>query len=172
VSVQKSTFKLSLQVLMTSNQIIFGSLIVTIIVAIWWLYSARQLDTFCAGNAIVVKSEILGKNCQIDTDCGQGNFCYNGKCWSFWPGINMPWSSCRAPYCGSTDPNLKCHAAGGNGCISPYCKCQVVTQPGGSLAMEPIPACGSICLTNSDCPQGCPECSRGVCSVPTQSNIL
>lgn len=104
--------------------------------------------------------------CTRDEECGNGDFCYMGTCWGYWKGYPMPWSNCRNPYCTSTDPYASCAASEGK--CTPYCKCTMNRRLGGSIAADCFPKCGKPCLTNDDCPSGCPACSYGVCSAPNQ----
>jgi hypothetical protein len=125
---------------------------------ILWL-CAKQTDKFQ-----VKKECVMGKPCKKDEDCSSGDFCYMGQCWGYWKGYPMPWSTCRNPYCGSTDPYASCSATQGK--CTPYCKCQLNRRLGGSINVDCFPKCGSPCLTNDNCPPGCPQCSFGVCSAP------
>jgi len=113
---------------------------------------------------------VIVRPCKIDEDCGQGNFCYMGQCWGYWKGYSMPWSNCRNPYCGSSDPNVSCSADQGK-CL-PYCKCQLNRGLGTSITMDCFPKCGAPCLSNDDCPPGCPACSHGLCSAPNKNTDI
>jgi len=106
----------------------------------------------------------MGQQCKIDEDCPRDNFCYMGQCWGYWRGQNMPWSTCRNPYCGSSDPNMNCSAHKGK-CL-PYCKCEIHRTAGGSLNTDCFPKCGVACLNNDSCPPGCPACINGTCQAP------
>ena len=110
------------------------------------------------------------QTCKIDEDCAPGDFCYFGRCWGYWRGQEMPWSTCKNPYCGSVDPAITCSAATEN-CL-PYCKCQVHRKAGGSIAGACFPKCGAPCTTNDECPQGCPECKDGTCQAPTPGEFI
>ena len=105
----------------------------------------------------------MGSPCKIDEDCPNG-FCYMGQCWGYWKGYPMPWSTCRNPYCGSTSAYASCSASEGK-CM-PYCKCQLNRRLGGSIDLDCFPKCGKPCLSNDECPPGCPACSHGICSSP------
>lgn len=108
--------------------------------------------------------KVMGSPCKIDSDCGNDEFCYMGQCWGYWRGVNMPWSTCRNPYCGSNSKGLSCAAAQGK--CSPYCKCQLNRRLGTTIDMNCFPKCGSPCLNNDECPAGCPVCRHGLCSAP------
>lgn len=105
----------------------------------------------------------MGSPCKIDEDCHNG-FCYMGQCWGYWKGYPMPWSTCRNPYCGSTSAYASCSASQGK-CM-PYCKCKLNRRLGGSINLDCFPKCGKPCLSNDECPAGCPACSHGICSAP------
>ncbi len=139
-----------------------GFIVTAVIVGLWWCNNRRTRDNF----AIKKKQCVMGSPCKIDEDCGGDSFCYMGQCWGYWKGFPMPWSTCRNPYCSSTDPYATCDAAQGK--CSPYCKCTKNRRPGGSIASDCFPTCGKPCAGNDECPPGCPACSYGVCSAPNQ----
>ncbi len=144
----------------TTRCLFLGFIVTAVIVALWWCNNRSSKDTFTAPKCI------MGHPCKKDEDCGSGDFCYMGQCWGYWKGYPMPWSTCRNPYCGSTDPYAKCDASQG-ACI-PYCKCTLNRRPGGSIDKDCFPKCGNPCMNNDECPPGCPACSHGVCSAPNQ----
>lgn len=113
-----------------------------------------------------VRQKTFGQPCKIDEDCGDGDFCYMGQCWGYWKGYPMPWSTCRNPYCTSVDPSASCNATQGK--CSPYCKCTMNRRLGGSISADCFPTCGKPCLSNDNCPPGCPACSHGICSAPNK----
>ena len=145
----------------TLQYIIICVLLVIAVLLLLWANNKAVKDTF-----IVDKQAIMGKPCNIDEDCGQGNFCYNSQCWSYWKGVPMPWSTCRNPYCGSTLPYADCSASQGQ--CSPYCKCELNRGLGTSIQKDCFPKCGNVCMNNDNCPPGCPACVHGVCSAPNQ----
>lgn len=112
--------------------------------------------------------------CKIDEDCSGDNFCYMGRCWGYWKGYPMPWSTCRNPYCGSTkgpSSGTTCDASPdgvGIPCL-PYCKCKSVRGLGTTIQANCFPMCGNPCISNDDCPPGCPQCSHGRCSSPSKN---
>ena len=134
--------------------LLFGLVILLLVIVI---LNRRNLDTFISNNK-------MGQECKIDEDCPGDNFCYMGQCWGYWRGQNMPWSTCRNPYCGSSDPNLNCSAH--RGACLPYCKCEIQRQAGGSMNTSCMPKCGNACLNNDSCPPGCPACINGTCQAP------
>lgn len=81
--------------------------------------------------------------CVADADCNRGEFCGDGICKPYWNGLSMPWYNCR-------DPS--------------YCVGMQVRQPCGLVSNMEMSRCGTQCLTDSECPKGCPKCARGVCS--------
>ena len=143
---------------MSDTQYLCIGFLVAVVVALLW-YNSRGRDNFAA-------KTVMGSPCKIDEDCGGDSFCYMGQCWGYWKGYPMPWSTCRNPYCASIDPYATCNASQGK--CSPYCKCTKNRRPGGSIASDCFPKCGSPCMTNDECPPGCPTCSYGVCSAPNQ----
>lgn len=144
--------------------ITFGVLAVIILVM---LFNKKGMDYFTV-NANGQVPKVVGGNCKIDEDCPAGEFCYMGKCWGYWNGVAMPWSTCRNPYCGCSEPGCNCGASDkpGDGTCLPYCKCRLNRRPGGTIAKNCFPACGNTCLSNDDCPPGCPACRHGICSAP------
>lgn len=136
-------------------------LLLSIIILIIVYFCLSKKDNFVIDN-------VMGQPCAIDEDCSGDNFCYMGQCWGYWKGYPMPWSTCRNPYCGSTDPYAKCGATQGK--CSPYCKCELNRRPGGSIDMDCFPKCGSPCSSNDNCPPGCPACVKGVCSAPQRGS--
>jgi len=139
-----------------------ASVVVIIIIVALILYfvgTSKGSDNF-----VSIGKKVDG-SCKIDEDCPQGEFCYMGKCWGYWRGNAMPWSTCRNPYCGCTEPGCDCDATGQGGCL-PYCKCTLNRRPGGSISKNCFPKCGTACLSNDDCPPGCPQCNHGICSAP------
>ncbi len=147
----------------TNRCLFIGILATIVIVALWWYNDKVSKDQFTAP-----KKCIMGKPCEKDEECGQDNFCYMGQCWGYWKGYPMPWSTCRNPYCGSTDPYADCSVSQGS-CL-PYCKCTLNRRPGGSIAKDCFPKCGKPCTGNDECPPGCPQCSYGTCSAPEKYN--
>jgi len=160
---------------MTRN-IIIGVVIVAVIILVVLLYPAENLTPLEAALKVRGSSgkcytkNAPGNDCKIDEDCGPDNFCYMGKCWGYWKGFNMPWSTCRNPYCQSTDPGITC-SIDASKCL-PYCKCVPTPQAGGSMKSECMPTCGAPCTVNDDCPAGCPMCSHGICSAPTPGGVV
>jgi hypothetical protein len=139
---------------MDTNTMILAVLAVLVLVMLYRRNATR--DGFVGAAAT--------SSCKIDEDCAGDNFCYMGRCWGYWRGHPMPWSNCRNPYCGSKEPSASCEASQGQ-CL-PYCKCTLNRRLGGSIASDCFPKCGNACLSNDDCPPGCPACSHGVCSAP------
>jgi hypothetical protein len=147
-----------------TKYLFLGCIIVIVILVLWKTQSLENM------NIALNKKLIMGKPCNIDEDCGNGNFCYMGQCWGYWKGVPMPWSTCRNPYCGSGDPTISCNANPGQ-CL-PYCKCQLRRGLGTTIEMDCLPKCGSPCTTNDECPPGCPACSHGICSAPNKDRPL
>jgi hypothetical protein len=145
---------------MISNTCLFLCGLLILVIVGLWISNRTNTDTFN------IRKD-MGKPCNIDSDCGNGDFCYFGQCWGYWKGYPMPWNNCKNPYCTSIDTNLTCGAD--NGKCSPYCKCIPNRRPGGSINGDCFPSCGGVCLTNDDCPPGCPQCSNGVCSPPASN---
>ena len=146
-----------------------GGIVVAVIVFIWLANNkqTQHKDSFTLDKTpVVIKSE----QCRIDSDCPGDNFCYYGKCWGYWKGYNMPWSTCKNPYCTAVqDPltganNISCGSSSSQ-CL-PYCKCKLNRRPGGTLGMQCFPKCGDACVSNDECPPGCPMCKYGKCSAP------
>lgn len=140
-----------------SKCLFLGFIVVAVIVGLWLSNNRRtSRDDFT----------VQGSPCIRDEECEGDSFCYMGQCWGYWKGFPMPWSTCRNPYCGSTDPYAKCDAS--QGACLPYCKCTLNRRPGGSINADCFPKCGTPCMNNDECPPGCPACSYGVCSAPNQ----
>jgi hypothetical protein len=140
-------------------------LIIIIVVVVLVLALNRKQDGFQGPQNCNMQVE-----CKIDENCPGDQFCYMGRCWRYWQGHPMPWSTCRNPYCGSTDPYASCAASPGK--CSPYCKCKMNRRPGGSLDKDCFPSCGQVCLRNEECPKGCPACVHGICSAPQQDEPI
>lgn len=145
---------------MENNYLVVIGISILIVLFLWLFVFNHSKDSFKA----------TGSSCKIDENCPPGEFCYMGQCWGYWKDVNMPWSTCRNPYCGSTEPTASCGKSQGK-CL-PYCKCQLNRQLGGSLSLDCFPKCGHPCLNNDQCPPGCPQCKHGVCSSPEPGNIV
>lgn len=82
--------------------------------------------------------------CASDADCNKGEFC-DRICKPYWNGLSMPWYNCHD---------------------QAYCAEMQVRQPCGTIANMVLPRCGTPCVTDAECPKGCPKCQKGVCSAP------
>jgi hypothetical protein len=91
--------------------------------------------------AIVIESAPL--------KCPPNSFMANDTCWGYWNHMNMPWSNCINPY----NP-MEC---------SPYCIRVGTLNRTGSIEQKCYPKCGTECTVDSECPIGCPKCTRGIC---------
>lgn len=139
--------------------------VVIVITVVILLIAKRRNDNF------TISDPNTGKECTIDEDCGgNSNFCYMGRCWRYWNGQPMPWSTCRNPYCTNSNPEMGCSASPGK--CSPYCKCKLNRRLGTTIGENCFPKCGTPCSSNSDCPDGCPACSYGVCSSPNPQTYV
>ena len=139
------------------NYIIIASIVILIIIA---YFSIRMGNDY-----FTISDPAVGKECSIDEDCGgNSNFCYMGRCWRYWNGQPMPWSTCRNPYCTSSDPSTGCSAS--TAFCNPYCKCKLNRRLGTTIGENCFPKCGTPCSSNNECPAGCPACSYGICSSP------
>lgn len=134
-------------------------LLIGIVIVMCLMLCTRKGDQFTVGKG-------MGSPCKIDENCPGDSFCYMGQCWGYWKGYPMPWSTCRNPYCGSTDPYASCDATQGK--CTPYCKCTRNRRLGGSINADCFPKCGKPCMNNDECPPGCPACAHGICSAPNQ----
>lgn len=97
-----------------------------------------------------------GRDCAVDTDCGDGAVCDGQSCWKSCEkseDCNNPSSVCKDSYCMSADGYL------GDICLSDsWC----VHVPEG-ICLEGL--CSSACETDQDCVQG-GVCDLGFCRFP------
>ena len=85
------------------------------------------------------------KTCKTSDDCGKGEFCHESVCKMYWNGLNMPWNNCRD---------------------TAYCVQIPTNQPCGLPTNNWFPKCGTPCMSDGECPVGCPKCRKGICSSP------
>lgn len=133
-------------------------IVVAVFLGVWWIKNQTKYDNFTTSPAVI------GHPCRCNNDCNPGEFCYMGQCWGYWKGNPMPWSTCHNPY---ADNNSTDCSNGQCNCL-PYCKCEFNRRLGHTIGLNCFPKCGAPCSDDGDCPPGCPSCTHGICSAPSQ----